>query len=203
MGLETICRATGPSGSGEGRLLLETDELIFRGPARVRIPLASITKARVAGGDLVVEYPGGSIRFALGAVAAKWLERISTPPKSRTEKMGLKAGQVVSIVGLTERGFAAEAEALGARVSRGRVLQGSHHVIFEVSRLSDLAKLKTLRSALDPSGGIWVVHRKGPTGIKDTEIFAVAKRIGLTAVKVARFSETHTAERLVIPKALR
>ena len=31
------------------------------------------------------------------------------------------------------------------------------------------------------------------------DIFAVARKAGLTATKVARFSETHTAEKLVIP----
>jgi hypothetical protein len=39
--------------------------------------------------------------------------------------------------------------------------------------------------------------------LRDTEIFVEAKRLGLTYTKVARFSQTHTAEKLVIPKAKR
>jgi hypothetical protein len=52
-------------------------------------------------------------------------------------------------------------------------------------------------------GAIWVVHPKGAGGLRDTEIFVEAKRLGLTYTKVARFSQTHTAEKLVIPKAKR
>ena len=39
--------------------------------------------------------------------------------------------------------------------------------------------------------------------VKDTDIFAAGKTVGLTATKVARFSETHTAEKLVILLAKR
>ncbi len=52
-------------------------------------------------------------------------------------------------------------------------------------------------------GAIWVVHPKGPTGIADTAIFAKAKELGLTATKVARVSDTLTAEKLVRPLASR
>jgi hypothetical protein len=117
--------------------------------------------------------------------------------------MAIRAGQTVSLIALTDRDFAAEVVAAKARVSRGRALKGSHHVVFEAIKLGDLKRLKALRTCLDPAGGIWVIHRKGPEGIKDTDIFAAAKRVGLTAIKVARFSDTHTAERLVIPVALR
>jgi hypothetical protein len=39
--------------------------------------------------------------------------------------------------------------------------------------------------------------------VKDTDVFVEAEKAGLTATKVARFSETHTAEKLVIPVAKR
>ena len=53
-------------------------------------------------------------------------------------------------------------------------------------------------------GAIWVVHPKGANSeLRDLEIFAEAKRLGLTYTKVARFSATQTAEKLVIPKAKR
>lgn len=53
-------------------------------------------------------------------------------------------------------------------------------------------------------GAIWVIHPKGAESkVKDTDIFAAAKKIGLTATKVVRFSDTHTAEKLVIPVANR
>jgi hypothetical protein len=57
--------------------------------------------------------------------------------------------------------------------------------------------------AMNDDGAIWVIHRKGPTGIADTTIYSRAKALGLTYVKVARVSDTHTAEKLVRPVASR
>ena len=52
-------------------------------------------------------------------------------------------------------------------------------------------------------GGIWVVSPKGDPTIRDVDVMAAAKAAGLVDVKVARWSDTHTALKLVIPKALR
>ena len=56
---------------------------------------------------------------------------------------------------------------------------------------------------MNEDGAMWVVHRKGPTGVADTTIFGRAKALGLTYTKVARVSDTHTAEKLVRPVASR
>ncbi len=53
-----------------------------------------------------------------------------------------------------------------------------------------------------PNGAIWVVHRKGKDApLKYVEVFAAGRSAGLVDNKVASFSATHTAERLVIPRA--
>lgn len=203
MGLETICRCRGVAGLGEGRLLLESDELIFRGRVRVRIALNDITKVSVVEGELVIAYSAGTMRFKLGAEAARWADRIKAPPKSRLDKMGIRAGQRVSVVGVSDRAFVAEVQATGATVGKGRLLERSDQIVFEVESPVDLDRFGSLKSKLVPAGGLWVIHRKGKDGIKDTDIFAAGKRAGLVANKVAKFSETHTAERLVIPKDAR
>jgi hypothetical protein len=48
-----------------------------------------------------------------------------------------------------------------------------------------------------------VVHPRGVPAVADTVIFAAASAAGLTYTKVVRFSETDTAEKLVIPRAAR
>lgn len=202
MGLEATCRMRGPEGSGDGKLLLETDELLFRGPPRLRIPLGSIAKVAASGGVLTVTSTLGVARFDLGPAAAKWAERIANPP-SRATKIGVKPGDLVSVVGVEDEGIAAELEAAGAEVVRGRFRAKSAVILFGVERISQLGRLAALKGKLTPAGGLWVVHRKGPAGVKDVEIFAAAKVVGLTANKTMRFSETHAAERLVIPKASR
>lgn len=202
MGRETTCRGEGTAGAADGRLLLETDELIFRGPARVRIPFASIRAVSAQDGWLTVQYDGGAMRFEVGADAAKWAERIQKP-RGRLDKLGITARSVVSVLGVDDPGFLGELAASGATVSRGRLRKGSTVVMFGVEAVGELARLPDLRGRLDPAGGIWVVHRKGKGAVKDVEIFAAGKAAGLVANKVMRFSDTHSADRLVIPKALR
>jgi hypothetical protein len=45
------------------------------------------------------------------------------------------------------------------------------------------------------------VHPKGKDGVKDTAIFAAGRAAGLVAIKVARVSGTHSAEKLVRPRS--
>jgi hypothetical protein len=47
------------------------------------------------------------------------------------------------------------------------------------------------------------VHPRGVAAVADTVIFAAAADAGLTYTKVVRFSDTDTAEKLVIPRAAR
>ena len=54
------------------------------------------------------------------------------------------------------------------------------------------------------NGAIWVVSRKGKAAtLRDVDVIDAAKDARLVDNKVASFSATHTALRLVIPVALR
>jgi hypothetical protein len=73
-------------------------------------------------------------------------------------------------------------------------------IIFGADAVTDLARLADLREHLTPAGAIWVVHTKGKgAAFKDVDVFAAARKAGLVDVKVASFSATHTAEKLVVP----
>jgi hypothetical protein len=52
-------------------------------------------------------------------------------------------------------------------------------------------------------GSIWVVWPKGREELKENDIIAAAKDAGLVDVKVAKFSETLSALKLVIPLSRR
>jgi hypothetical protein len=200
MGLEAKCVVRVDGAPHQGTALLETDELLFRGPARLKIPFASITSLEADDGVLRVTHPGGTAHFELGDAAAKWAEKIRSP-RSLLDKLGAKAGMTVSVIGEFEPDFVRElTERVGA-LSPGRPRKGSDLVFFLAERSAQLTRLSALEAALAPGGALWVVHPKGKGALKDTEIFAAGDALGLTATKVVRFSATHTGEKLARRKS--
>ena len=109
------------------KVLLETDEVIVRGALKLRIAFRDIDEATAAGDDLVRRWESHELRVPLGAAAAKWADKIRNP-KSRIDKLGVKAGQKVSAIGSFENGFRKELAAKGAVVSPG--LRKNSDVIF-------------------------------------------------------------------------
>jgi hypothetical protein len=189
MGAEATCRV-----SAELKVLLETDEIIVRG----RIPFSAITRVNADRGRLVLHTADGDMALELGAAAEKWAEKIRSP-KSLIDKLGVGSDAVVSVLGVDDAAFLAELGARTRAITRGRVHAESAAIFLGVERQSDLAKIATVAEKLPPKAALWVIHPKGKDGIADTAIFAVAKENGLTYTKVARFSATHTAERLNRP----
>ena len=202
MGLEAKCILRIDGVAHHGTALLETDELLFRGPARLKIPLASITSLDAAQGVLRVTHAGGSAQLELGDAATKWVERIRSP-RSLIDKLGVKPGMTVSVIGAFDPAFVSDVEARAGTLSVGRARKGSDLVFFLADKVGQLSKLSSLETTLATGGAVWVVHPKGKGALKDTEIFAAGEAVGLTAVKVVRFSETHTGEKLMRRKSAR
>src|SRR5436309_914571 len=101
MGSELMCKAVFGKQSGEGKALLETNEILFRGPFRLKIPLKSISAIQAKSGKLHVTFPEGKATFELGPAAEKWLEKIRNP-RSLLDKLGVKPASRVAIDGVTD-----------------------------------------------------------------------------------------------------
>ena len=205
MDAEARCQLRVGEAVHEGKALLETDELLFRGEERgmrLAIPLASIRGVSGANGTLRVRFDGGDATFVLGAQAEKWAEKIRSP-KSLIDKLDVKPEHTVSVVAVDDTEFLESLRARAARVVVGRLAPQSSVIFLGAANAAALSRLEKAAAAMARDGAIWVVHPKGAAGLRDTEIFAEAKRLGLTYTKVARFSATHTAEKLVIPKTSR
>jgi hypothetical protein len=202
MGREAACTARIGGRTVKGRALLESTEIIFRGQHPLRIPFAEIERLEAADGGLVVTHRGQRVVFALGPEAAKWRERIQNPP-SRARKLGLKSGMKVAVLGALDEADRAEiAACVGQRPAAPA--GGEDLVFLVVDRKADLAALARLAGRIDPAGAIWVIRRKGKAAVvSEAESMAAGKAAGLVDNKVVSFSETHTAERYVIPVAAR
>lgn len=61
-----------------------------------------------------------------------------------------------------------------------------------------MKKLKALKSWIEPNGAIWVVRPKGArSAIRDTDVIDAGLAAGLVDNKIASFSESQGAMRLV------
>ena len=203
MGAESLCTVHFDGKRSEGKALLETDHLIFRGTFRLNIPRKAITKLDASNGTLRVTFPDGTASFELGPTAAKWADKIKNPP-SLLDKLGVKPGMKVAVVGIDDADFLAQLEKRTTDIARKTPKKDTEIVFFGADAVDDLARLEKLKTYITPAGAIWVVHTKGKAAtFKDTDVFAAAKKAKLVDVKVASFSATHTAEKLVIPVAQR
>ncbi len=206
MGYETKCRARVDDRSGHVReadatVLLETDELVVRGEARVRIPRTSIERVAVRAGVLTVTAPSAVVSLTLGAeAAAKWRAKIEEPPKRLIDKLDVKPAAKVWLLAVDDATLASQLDERTPNVSRGKTATACDVVFVGVESQRDLARIERALDATVPSGAVWVIHRKGPTGVADTTIYGKAKALGLVYTKVARVSDTHTAEKLVRPR---
>ena len=199
MGAESQCTVHFGGQRSEGKALLETDHLIFRGTFRLNIPRKAITKLDADDGTLRVTFPDGTALFELGPTAAKWADKIRNPP-SLLDKLGVKPGMRVAVLGVDDEAFLEQLAERTSDVARRTPKKDTEIIVFGADAVADLARLAKLRGYLTPAGAIWVVHTKGKgAAFKDIDVFAAAKKAGLVDVKVASFSPTHTAEKLVVP----
>ena len=202
MGQEVRCNATIEGKSAHGRALLETDDLVFRGDVRVSIPFRTITALAAREGVLTVSYPGGTADFELGAYAEQWADRIRNP-KSVIDKLGVTAGQSVTLIDVSDAEFHERLVERGASIRPLRADSPSDVIFLGVESLDGLRALPSLVQSLAPAGAIWILRPKGHARITERAVMTAGREAGLVDTKVVRFSETHTAEKFVVPRAKR
>lgn len=204
MGLEANCRMRVGREHQDAKALLETDHLLVRtGSERRKVPFAGLTMITAKNGWLTLEGPAGATSIELGAAAEKWAEKIRNP-RSLLDKLGVKAGMRVAVVGVNDDDFLKQLAARVTDISRSHPKEESDIIFVGIESVAGLSRLSKLADSIKRNGALWVVHRKGKGAtVKDTDVFSAAKSVGLVDTKVAAFSATHTAEKLVIPLARR
>ena len=200
MGYEAPCTLRLGGEVAEGKAVLEQHDLIFRGPTRVAIPLKSIASAVANEGSLVVRFGKTTAIFDIGTVADRWASRITNPP-SRLDKLGVKEAMTVLIAGDRHTDLVREIQSRGARAVKVAPGDGVDLLFYGASHRDRLAELPEFKRSLKPNGALWVIRPKGSKTITESEVMAAGKKAGLVDVKVVSFSETHTAEKFVIPRA--
>ncbi|HEX2021908.1 MAG TPA: hypothetical protein VHH36_04300 [Candidatus Thermoplasmatota archaeon] len=190
MGREAECTMRRNGRAVQGKAFLETDGIVFRGPERLVVPRKDVTAARAESGRLILETKGDRIEFDLGAQAEKWAHDV-LHPKSRLDKIGVKPGQRVALAGVTDATLADEVAQAGAEVLKSASAKDLDILFLQIDEPDGLARVEKAPARIRPDGAVWVVTPRGVAGVKDVD------------VKVMRFSETHTALKLVVPKKKR
>src|SRR5882762_1016374 len=157
VGNEVVCVVRFGKQKARGKALLEASEVIFRsedGAGRLKLPFADLKSASAADGELRLETAEGPAIFQLGANAAKWCERI-LHPKTRLEKLGIKANAAVSLVGDFEADFLGELRSVTKNVSipgdnRGKAGAGAdaEWIFFSADSSKDLSQVAKLAKGL-------------------------------------------------------
>ena len=201
MGYTSDCKLKYEGKSYTGKALLETEYLEFKGALRLKIPFKSITSAALEKTALRIKFDGRDALFEIGAPAEKWLQKI-LHPKSLLDKLGVKPEHKVCALKINDAIFAADLEKRVGKFST-RLVSECDIIFLGVEKEADLAALSRCKASLKKDGAIWVANPKGQKSFNENHVLAAGKKAGLVDVKVAKFSETHTAHRFVIPKAQR
>jgi len=201
MGNEANCTVRFGKQQSVGKALLETSQLVFRGEFRLKIALQSITSVKAVEGELRVEFAEGKAVFILGAQAEKWAQKI-LHPKSLLEKLGVKRGETLAILSVSDKEFLIGLRELDCQVN-GKPGKEVDCTFLGTESKEGLARIKSLAAAMKKDGAIWVVYPKGQKHITESDVLEAGRKAGLKDVKVVGFSATHTALKFVIPLSKR
>ena len=114
------------------------------------------------------------------------------------DKLGVKPGAKVAVVDLDDAGFISLLRQRTSDIVKGKPSSPCDLVFFGAESSSDLKRLKDLKAWIEPNGAIWVVRPKGAgSALRETDVIAAGLAAGLVDNKIASFSDTHGAMRLV------
>jgi hypothetical protein len=125
------------------------------------------------------------------------------------DKLGVKPGARVAIVNLDDEKFITLLRTRTQDIVRRKPSEPCDLVFFGAESPTDLSKIKELKDWIEPNGAIWVIREKGGRGaLRDTDVIASGLAAGLVDNKIASFSDTQGAMRLVFrvrdrPRAVR
>jgi len=202
MGKELNCSLRFGKQQSEGRVLLETSEILFRGEFRLKIPFSTIKSAKAVDGELRLQTTDGLAVFHLGAAAEKWCDKI-LHPKSRIEKLGVEPGARVSLLGNFDAELLTELGGLTKSVSTGKIVADSDWIFFAADSKGDLDGISKISKSMQGAAVLWIVYPKGQKHITENDVLAAGRKAGLKDVKVVGFSPTHTALKFVLPVSRR
>ena len=123
-------------------------------------------------------------------------DAVSTRPL--LDKLGVKPGSKVCIVDIDDAGFISLLRQRTSDVVLRKPRTPCDLVFLGAQKPDDLKRLSVIKTWIEPNGAIWVVRPKGGrSALRDVDVIEAGLAAGLVDNKIASFSETHGAMRLV------
>ena len=114
------------------------------------------------------------------------------------DKLGVKPGAKVAIVNVDDDGFIALLRTRTQDIVEGKPPAPCDLVFLGADTPQDLKRIEDLKTWIEPNGAIWVIRTKGGRApLRDTDLIAAGLAAGLVDNKIASFSDTQGAMRLV------
>ena len=198
MGNEIFCRASLGTKRSDGKALLESDHVLFRGDFRCKIFFRDLAKVAARNGTLILGSPEGELQLELGERAAIWAGKI-LHPKARSEKLGLKAGHQVAVINLSDPEFETELTKSAVAMASASGKSRCDFVFLGAQQPEELTRISDLVPRLKERGALWIVYPKGQSRIPESGVILAGRAAGLKDVKVVSFSPALTALKFVRP----
>jgi hypothetical protein len=197
MGREANCQCRWAAESAPCKVLLETNELIVRGPIRRRAPISSLTDVLVQGDQLHFRAGADEVALKLGAnLAQSWAKKLTTQPPSLATKLGISHDTHLLLIGEFESGELKSAIAAGG--THGRSANSVNLILALVRTITDLNYTLDIYSTQHTNPPIWIIYPKGPKKpMSESEIRGTLRHQGFIDTKVASVSTTLTALRFI------
>lgn len=199
MGLECETRCEWQGKNSTGRAMLEGDHLLFRGEFRLKINFSGLSDLKTEDGRLYLTDGQGTACLHLGNRAADWERRIRNP-KSLADKLGIKSGQSIRLLGgIGDPALLNEVSRIDAQVTEQ--VQADWYVL-HADHPDHLAQIPQLRIEMPATAGLWVIHPKGKTSpVPQAAVMNAGRGAGLVDNKTCAVSEVSTGLKFVRPKA--
>jgi hypothetical protein len=123
-------------------------------------------------------------------------DAVSTRPL--LDKLGVKPGAKICVIGLDDAGFISLLRERTSDIVRRKPRTPCDLVFLGASKPADLKRLNVIKTWIEPNGAIWVVRPKGGRSVlRDIDVIEGGLAAGLVDNKIASFSDTQGAMRLV------
>lgn len=114
------------------------------------------------------------------------------------DKLGVKAGMRIGLVAVDDAPFAAALAERGAHVVEPG--PGLDMLFYRVDQPADLRRISDLRPLIHDAGAIWILRVKGAgLKVREVDVIEAGRAFDLVDNKIASFSDTLAAMRLVVP----